>query len=64
MKCEHIETGAKGIIKKELKATNDFPDQWGIYWLNDEDTRKALKGRMHYYWNDKDKIRIINNFFA
>ena len=59
IECEHIETGAKGIVKSELKGTKDFPDQYGIYW-----TAGANYGKFgnHYYWNDKDKIRIIKGF--
>lgn len=54
--CEHIITGAKGIIKDELNATDKFPAQWGIYW-----TEKANHGKYanHYYWNDKDKIKLL-----
>jgi hypothetical protein len=57
MKCEHKETGAKGIIKSELKGTDKFPDQYGIFW-----TEKANHGSYgsHFYWNDKDKIKIID----
>ena len=52
--CEHIETGAIGIIKNELKGNGKFPDQWGIYWI-----KKANSGKFgnHYYWNDKNLIK-------
>ena len=55
-KCEHIDSGAKGIIKNQLKATDEYPEQWGIYW-----TEKAncLNFANHYYWNDKSKIKIL-----
>ena len=54
MLCEHIETGAIGIIKNELKGNGKFPDQWGIYWI-----KKANSGKFgnHYYWNDKNLIK-------
>jgi hypothetical protein len=54
-KCKHLETGATGITKSELKGTDKFPDQWGIYWLTG-----ANHGSFgsHYYWNDKTKILI------
>ena len=54
-KCKHKETGKEGIIKSELKATKDFPDQWGILWLFRYDRNTPN----HYYWNDKDKIEIL-----
>lgn len=53
-KCTHIETGREGIIRSELKGTNEFPDQWGIYWTFTYDSKTPS----HYYWNDKDKILI------
>lgn len=55
IKCEHKETGAKGIINKEMKGNDKFPDQWGIFW-----TSGANHGKYgtHSYWNDKDKIKI------
>lgn len=54
--CEHIETGAKGIIKSELKAEEGkFPDQWGIYWIEKANYSNYAN---HYYWNDKTKIKI------
>ena len=31
-KCRHKETGKEGIIKREMKGTKDFPDQYGIFW--------------------------------
>ena len=57
--CIHKHTGAEGIIKNELKGTKDFPDQWGIYWIN-----KANYGNYanHYYWTDKAKIEIKKQF--
>lgn len=56
--CEHIETGAKGIIKGELKGTDKFPDQYGIFWT--EGANHSNFGT-HPYWNDKDKIRLLTN---
>ena len=52
-KCKHKETNAEGIIKGELKGTDRFPDQWGIFWI-----KGANHGHYtnHYYWNDKEKI--------
>lgn len=59
IQCEHIDTGAKGIIISELTeedARGNFPEQYGIFW-----TEKANSGKFanHYYWNDKTKIRIL-----
>lgn len=54
--CKHLETGAIGIIKAQLKGTDKFPDQFGIFWIG-----LANSGNFgtHPYWNDKDKIQII-----
>lgn len=38
---------------KELKGTDKFPDQWGIFWI-----AGAWKSS-HYFWNDKSDIIII-----
>ena len=54
-KCRHKETGKEGIIKSELKGTDEFSDQWGIYWTFLYDNKTPN----HYYWNDKDKIEIL-----
>ena len=56
-----------GIIKAELPATDNYPEQWGIYWygpLEDMDIGNHNAGiiRKHgapHYWNDKDSIIII-----
>ena len=52
-KCKHKDTGAEGIIKSELKGSENLSDQWGIFW-----TKGANHGNYanHYYWNDKEKI--------
>jgi hypothetical protein len=54
-RCKHKETGKEGIIKSELKGNDLFPDQFGIYWLFKYDSKTPS----HYYWNDKDKIDIL-----
>lgn len=54
-KCIHIETGQEGIIKDEMKASTQFPEQWGIYWT----FRYNSSIPNHYYWNDKDKIKLL-----
>jgi len=55
-KCKNIETGMFGIIKSELKGTDEFPDQWGIYWIFSY--HKSIPS--HYYWNNKNIIVIID----
>ena len=54
-KCRHKETGKEGIIKAEMKATKNFPHQYGIFWTFAYDKKTAN----HYYWNDVDKIEIL-----
>lgn len=53
--CIHKETKAQGIIQSELEAHAEgkFPAQYGIYWTSSGD------GSGHYYWNDQDKIEIL-----
>ena len=55
-RCRHKETGKEGIIKAELKGNSNFPDQWGIHWTFQYDSKTPN----HYYWNDKDSIEILN----
>ena len=54
--CEHKESRKKGIIKNEMTGNERFPDQWGIFWTITYDKNTPN----HYYWNDKDKITILN----
>lgn len=56
-KCIHIESDRHGIITSELKGNGEFPDQWGICWVFKYD----YKVPNHYYWNDKDKIKIFKS---
>ncbi len=60
IRCQHKETGARGIICSELAAHADgkFPAQWGIYWST------SGNGLGHYYWNDQTNIEFtdMNNF--
>lgn len=51
--CEHTETGAIGVIKEEMNNYN--PPQYGIFWT--ENANHSKYGN-HYYWNDKQKIKI------
>jgi hypothetical protein len=55
MKCKHNISGKEGIINSELKGTDKFPDQWGIFWTFKYDKNTPN----HYYWNDKNNIEII-----
>jgi hypothetical protein len=55
--CKHKKTGMEGIIISELKGTDDFPNQFGILWT----TTYTPKTPNHYYWNDQDKIEIIED---
>ena len=52
--CEHKETGHIGKICNELKATEKYPEQWGIFWYNGKQNKIGLLT----YWIDKDKIII------
>jgi hypothetical protein len=53
----HKETGKEGIIITKLKGTKDFPDQYGILWTFKYDSNTPN----HYYWNDKNKIEILED---
>jgi hypothetical protein len=62
-KCKHKITGHIGIIKSELPETKNYPEQWGIYWLNGSEGLEHAKrikdiGALHY-WQDKSLIEIL-----
>jgi hypothetical protein len=59
-KCKHKDTGHIGIIRNELPSTNNYPEQWGIYWYTNSDGSDQFK-RLGYqeYWQDKEKIEIM-----
>jgi len=62
MKCIHKETGHHGIIKDQMDAGENYPAQYGIFWLDGRHGKEhAERNRIlgcHSYWNDKDKILI------
>lgn len=62
--CRHKETGHIGKITNELKGTKNFPDQWGINWYCGENGHQHAKHNQKFgilpYWNDKEKIQILN----
>lgn len=62
-KCRHKETGHIGIIKNELPATKNYPEQWGIYWFGGaegaEHAKRIQQFGLQYYWQDKSKIEIV-----
>jgi hypothetical protein len=51
-KCKHIKTGHIGIIQNELRGNDEFPDQYGIFWLQGQKNPP-------YYWNDKNLIEHL-----
>ena len=55
--CKHKHTGIIGKITKELKRTDNFPDQWGVCWYNGIQLQKTG----YYFWNDKNLIEIMEN---
>jgi len=62
--CIYIESGHMGKITQELKGTDRFPDQWGIYWYaGGEGAEHAERNRKLgclNFWQDKTKIKIID----
>lgn len=64
--CRLKGTNIFGIIKSELNATKDFPEQWGIYWFSSVDgeeygvEHRKIKGWLPY-WCPKTEIEIIPN---
>ena len=55
--CRHRKYGYIGVITKELKGTNKYPDQWGVHWYGSDHMKKSG----YNYWNDKGMIEIIEN---
>ena len=53
--CKHIETGRTGIIIDNLKGTDRFPDQYGIFWLGSCNIKEAVL----HYWQNKSDIELI-----